>query len=230
MSVSALKNKSFNVKGRIYTLTVLQLLNHDLLQFDDQLTDLISKAPKLFCQAPVVLDCSALESEPIDLSAFCECLRAHGLVPVAVQAAAPALVDLAKAQGLAVMHGSSSQDRAVMAERKAEPAALGKAKLMSSPIRSGQQIVNKEGDLVITAAVSRGAEVLAEGNIHVYGVLRGRALAGISGNTEARIFCLAMEAELLSIAGVYCLSDALSPVSGPCQIFLQDDRIRIEAL
>lgn len=98
------------------------------------------------------------------------------------------------------------------------------------PVRSGQQVVAKGGDLVVSAAVSPGAEVLADGNIHVYGPLRGRALAGISGNKEARIFCMSLEAELVSIAGSYCLSDAITPHHGPCQIFLKDDHIHIEPI
>ena len=90
--------------------------------------------------------------------------------------------------------------------------------------------MSKGGDLVITAAVSHGAELLADGNIHVYGALRGRALAGIAGDKLARIFCQSLEAELVSIAGCYRLSDAIGKIAGPCQIYLQDDRIQIDPL
>ena len=83
---------------------------------------------------------------------------------------------------------------------------------------------------MITAAVSHGAELLAEGNIHVYGALRGRALAGISGNKSARIFCQSLDAEMLAIAGFYQLREATEPCHVPCQIFLQDDQIKIEPL
>ena len=83
---------------------------------------------------------------------------------------------------------------------------------------------------MITASVSHGAELLADGNIHVYGALRGRALAGIAGNKQARIFCQSLDAELVSIAGVYRLSDVIEPMNVPCQIFIQDDRIQIEPL
>jgi septum site-determining protein MinC len=71
---------------------------------------------------------------------------------------------------------------------------------------------------------------LADGNIHVYGALRGRALAGITGNKDARIFCQSLEAELVSIAGYYRLSDSIKSITGACQIFLQDDQIQIEAV
>ena len=86
------------------------------------------------------------------------------------------------------------------------------------------------GDLVVTAPVSAGAEIMADGNIHVYGVLRGRALAGAGGNVEARIFCSRLEAELVSIAGRYLVSDQLPPEQRgqPVQIALVDDRLTIE--
>ena len=104
------------------------------------------------------------------------------------------------------------------------------ARLHTAPVRSGQQIVAKGCDLIVTASVSHGSELLADGNIHIYGVLHGRALAGISGDKNARIFCHSFDAELVAIAGVYCLSDALTPHDSPCQIYLQDDRIVLDYL
>ena len=101
--------------------------------------------------------------------------------------------------------------------------------MYTAPIRSGQQIISN-GDLIVISPVSHGAELLSEGHIHVYGALRGRAMAGITGDNHARIFCHALEAELVAIAGIYCLSEAIQTVQGPCQIFLQDDCIQIEAL
>ena len=105
-----------------------------------------------------------------------------------------------------------------------------KTKLLTTPVRSGQQVVSKGADLIVTASVSPGAELLADGNIHVYGTLRGRALAGIAGDKQARIFCQSLDAELVSIAGFYRLRDAIEPIAAPCQIFIQDDRIQIEPL
>ncbi len=97
-------------------------------------------------------------------------------------------------------------------------------------MRSGQQVVAKGADLIVTSSVSHGAELLADGNIHVYGTLRGRALAGISGDIEARIFCQSLDAELVSIAGFYRISDAIEPVNGPCQIYLANEHIVVEPL
>ena len=143
------------------------------------------------------------------------------------------LKTMAQCQGLAVVSASSSHSEPrgnKLQNTELDKIETFKTKLVNLPVRSGQQVVSKGGDLVITAAVSHGAELLADGNIHVYGALRGRALAGIDGNKQARIFCQSLDAELLSIAGYYRLRDAIEPSSKPCQIFLKDDHIQIEQL
>jgi septum site-determining protein MinC len=100
---------------------------------------------------------------------------------------------------------------------------------VSEPVRSGTQIYARGSDLVVTAAVSPGAELVADGNIHVYGVLRGRALAGANGDAAARIFCTRLEAELISIAGRYLVSEQLPAgvQSAPVQVALVDDQLTI---
>jgi septum site-determining protein MinC len=99
--------------------------------------------------------------------------------------------------------------------------------MITQPVRSGQQIVAKACDLVIVSSVGHGAELLSDGNIHVYGPLRGRALAGIAGDKNARIFCTQLDAELISIAGFYRLRESIPAMNGPCQIFIQDDRLQV---
>ena len=103
------------------------------------------------------------------------------------------------------------------------------ARLITQPVRSGTQVYARGGDLVVTAAVSPGAELVADGNIHVYGPLRGRALAGAGGDAEARIFCSRLEAELVSIAGRYLVSEQLPPElhGAPVQIALVDDQLTV---
>lgn len=253
MTDNLLKSQAFRLKGRLYTFTVLQLLSNNHMQFAQQLEEMILKAPRFFDKTPLVLDCSAIHDLDFDLQGFCQSLREHSLVPVAIQGANPLLATLAQCQGLAVLHGSSAQDKLLMATHSFDPSPhsqdegenegssfieeqtvahpeSGKTKLLTVPVRSGQQVVSKGGDLIIAASVSQGAELLADGNIHVYGALRGRALAGISGDKQARIFCQSLEAELVAIAGFYRLSDAIEPSSEPCQIYLQDDHIVIESL
>lgn len=110
--------------------------------------------------------------------------------------------------------------------------ANGTALLVTEPVRSGQQIFAERGDLVVVASVSPGAELIARGNIHVYGTLRGRALAGVHGDSAARIFCEALDAELLAIAGLYKLSDAFDPSlrRRRVQAFLDDGTLCVESL
>lgn len=105
-------------------------------------------------------------------------------------------------------------------------------RIIYQPVRSGQQVYAQNGDLIVLAQVSAGAEILADGNIHVYGPLRGRALAGVKGNTKARIFCHSLEAELVSIAGQYKISEDLQNGNWkkPAQIHLEDETLTVKAL
>lgn len=228
-----LKTQAFKLKGRLHTLTVLQLLSSNIDLFEAQLSEVVASAPRLFDKSPVVIDCSAVESTVFDLSALCQRMRAHGMIPIAVSGNHDVLIALAEKEGLPILHASATHDKPLLVENQSVESVsqeLIKSKLVSTPVRSGQQVVSKGGDLVITSSVSHGAELLADGNIHVYGALRGRALAGIAGDKNARIFCQSLDAELVSIAGIYCLSDKMPPIASPCQIFLQDDRIQIETL
>ena len=233
MNDNLLKSQAFKLKGRLYTLTVMRILNHDCILLRHQLDEVVAKAPRLFDRTPVVLDCSAIDGDKLDLQTLCQTMREYSLIPVAIQGGTPLLETLAQCQGIAVLNTTSTQDKPFISKNhgsEPSPVETIKTKLLTTPVRSGQQIVSKGGDLVITAAVSHGAELLADGNIHVYGALRGRALAGIVGDKQARIFCQSLDAELVSIAGFYRLSDSIEPINGPCQIFLQDDHIHIEPL
>ena len=237
MTDNSLKSQAFTLKGRLYTLTVLNLLDMNPISFKEQLLEFVAKAPRLFDRTPVVLDCSAIHGDGLDLSTICQLMRQHGLIPVAIQGGDLLTEALAQSQGLAIVHVSAGHSQAPIKIKKGVPAAANtpkietiKTKMLTTPIRSGQQVVSKGGDLIIASSVSHGAELLADGNIHVYGALRGRALAGIDGNKQARIFCQSLDAELLSIAGYYRLRDAIEPSSKPCQIFLKDDHIQIEQL
>jgi septum site-determining protein MinC len=178
------------------------------------------------------LDCSALGEREFDLQAFCQCLRANQVIPVAIQGATPWLISLAQCQGLAVLTGSSTQDKpAVELQRSSQTQTqVNQTKMHDSPVRSGQQVVARGSDLVVIASVSPGAELLADGNIYVYGALKGRALAGINGNRAARIFCQSLGAELIAISGVYRLNETMESISGPCQIYLVEDRIVVEPI
>lgn len=233
MGENTTQTQAFKLKGRLYTFTVLNVLNTNLDVFSQQLDDTIAKAPKLFEHTPVVFDLSSVQQLEFDLQSLLQIARDHGMIPVAIQGGSVVHNTLAQCHGLAVLHASSTQDKPIIEqpiENNHYESAKSITKLITTPVRSGQQVVAKGSDLVIASSVSHGAELLADGCIHVYGALRGRALAGLSGDKEARIFCQSLEAELVSIAGFYRLSDAIERYNGPCQIYLLDDHIQIEPL
>ncbi|MDF1757245.1 MAG: septum site-determining protein MinC [Legionellaceae bacterium] len=236
MTEEIVNKQAFKLKGRLYTLTVVHLLSSDSEIFAEQIVRAVKSAPGLFNSTPVVIDCSYIVDDNINLAKFCKILRSHSMLPVAIQGGVPAIAALAAIEGLPVLYASSNQDKPLLETEKEAADSSPKSQetikttLLTTPVRSGQQIASRSGDLVITASVSHGAELLSEGNIHVYGALRGRALAGISGNKEARIFCQSLDAELVSISGFYCLSEDMTRMDTPCQIFLQDDVIQIEPL
>jgi septum site-determining protein MinC len=157
---------------------------------------------------------------------------------VGVQNARPDQIKAAAAVGLASFAPNSTQPRRPPSGQaaaspppppQARHETAAKTRLVTQPVRSGTQIYARGADLVVTAAVSPGAEIMADGNIHVYGALRGRALAGAGGDIEARIFCSRFEAELVSIAGHYLVSDQM-PASErglPVQISLVDGGLTI---
>lgn len=245
---------AIELKGNLLTLMVLRILSTDLEQITAQLADKVAQAPNFFYQAPLVLDFNAIqaEAEPLNLSALIQVIRQQGLVPVAVRSANEQQQALAVNLSLGVLAASPRAERAAkpIATPNPEPQntlpmstelnpvdtfpqpSLGATKIITQPVRSGQQVVNLQGDLIILAAVSPGAEILAHGHIHVYGALRGRALAGVNGDTEARIFCQQLEAELVSVAGHYQVNEELPDQfrGKSVQIFLADERLKLQTL
>jgi septum site-determining protein MinC len=231
MSENITKTQAFKLKGRLFTFTVLQVLDIDKEQVARQFAETVLKAPKLFERTPVVFDLSVVNQLEVDLAGLVDVARGYGMIPVAIQGGSPLQETLAQCQGLAILNASPAHDKPLLEQpTEAVTPETPHNKLITLPVRSGQQVVAKGGDLVIVSPVSHGAELLADGSIHVYGALRGRALAGISGDLNARIFCQSLDAELVSIAGFYRLSDAIEPITGPCQIYLVDEHIVIEPL
>ena len=229
------------VQGAVFTVMVVRAEMLRDPAFDPELAQQVQRSPRFFLNAPVVLDLRGApqftyEAEFIGAR---DILRRHTLTLIGIQNAQPAQVDAAAAAGLASFAPNASQPsraRPVEPAPSAMPApprlaatATAKSRLVTQPVRSGTQIYARGADLVVTAPVSPGAEIMADGNIHVYGVLRGRALAGASGDVEARIFCSRLEAELVSIAGHYLVSDQLPAEQrgSAVQIALVDGRLTI---
>jgi septum site-determining protein MinC len=225
------------VQGAVFTVMVVRAGLLRDAAFEQDLAEQIRRSPRFFLNAPVVLDLKDADgfSGAAGLVEAKEVLRRHTLTLVGVQNASPAQVEAASLVGLANFAPNSAQPNR---RRPPEPAAAlaqpgreaaAKTRLVTQPVRSGTQIYARGADLVVIAAVSPGAEIMADGNIHVYGALRGRALAGAGGDTEARIFCNRFEAELVSIAGHYLVSEQMPAEERgfPVQITLVDDRLTI---
>lgn len=226
----------FQLKGGLFTLTAVQLLSIELDLFAKQLAEKIIQAPKFFNFAPVVIDCQKVSAEgvKIDFKTLATILRDSRLIPVGVRNANQQQQTVAILAGLAVLsEGDSTAEPLSALQTEITPTTTGTpTRLVTQPVRSGQQIYVPGGDLIVMAAVSPGAELLAEGHIHVYGPLRGRALAGVTGDTNARIFCHSLEAELVSIAGRYIPSEHLREQywKQAVSIALQGDTLQINPL
>lgn len=232
-------------KGRMTTLTTLRLLDSSVEVLARELDKRLREAPALFRRLPIVVDIAEVADTDLylDLPGFVELLRTRELLPIGIRGGDQRWTEAADAAGLSIFPdqpgartpaAGSAAKEAPAAARKDTPAAPtdGGGMLVTQPVRSGQQIYARNTDLVILAPVSPGAEVLADGHVHVYGALNGRALAGVHGNTSARIFCKSFRAELVSIAGVYGVSEQFDEaLSGkPVQVSLRGDKLHVERL
>jgi septum site-determining protein MinC len=196
----------------------------------------LSKSPDFFSDDALLIDYGQLNAQGVlpDLQRLIAVLRQCKLVAVAVRNAPPTSLAEARLCGLIEAHAlniAAPQPKsqvlpAAVLQKEVTPPSSASTLVIDKPVRSGQKIYAKGGDLIVLAMVNRGAEVVADGNIHVYAALRGKAMAGAKGNTKARIFSLAMEAELVSIAGVYRTAEKpfSSDVLGKAtQVRLSDD-------
>ncbi len=243
------------IEIKISTVVAISTILHsaDPLAIDAALKQMTGGVSDFFEDEFAVIDVGAIAAgaPPIDWRALVELLRKYRLNAVAVRGATPDMADAIRARGLSLDDGSSGvkpreeiEVPAVINARNTPipiavpaPAATAVvspgAMIIDTPVRAGQRIYARGCDLIITAAVNNGAEVIADGSIHVYAPLNGRALAGASGNAEARIFALSMQPELVSIAGVYRTFDDGFPsemARQPAQIRLVGDRIDILSL
>jgi septum site-determining protein MinC len=252
---------SFEIKSANLPLVALLLKTADLQVLAQDLAQRFGEIPDFFDNDPLVVDLTPLNAaakrnaEPaaaIDFEALLRLLASYKIKAIALRGGTPEHMAAGLACGLLpapdarVVASASPAAEQVPAQApvSAAPAAvpippeapLG-AMVISRPLRSGQQVYARGRDLVVMAMVNAGAEVIADGHIHVYAPLRGKAMAGARGNTEARIFALSLEAELISIAGIYRTSDVALPANvrgKPAMVHLQSstdgDKLVMEAL
>lgn len=223
------------IKAGSITLPILKLFTQDTAELRQYLAQKLARAPAFFRHAPVILDLSELQgsSSALDFSALTEILRDYDLTPVGVRGGSTELQNAARAARLAILSNLKPDPPTVTAPKAAmAPGKDHLTRLITQPVRSGQRIYAAGTDLIVLAHISPGAEVMADGNIHVYGSLRGRALAGVQGNLEARIYCSDLQAELVAIGGHYKISENLdeSLRGRPVQVFLKDGMLIIDRL
>jgi len=223
-------------KGSLLTTMVLQLQTSEWPAILEELDAKVRQAPGLFQQAPVVIELDAI-AQAIDFAALAGALRQHGMIPLGIRGGSEELQELALQAGLPALPAGkperANRQKAVEAPPPAAPVAAQvqevPTKILTQPVRSGQQVVSK-GDLIVLSMVSRGAEILAQRHIHVYGALRGRALAGVNGDTSARIICQQFDAELVAVAGQYQVNEEFDHnlMGKPAQIYLDNNNLIIE--
>ncbi len=199
----------------------------------DELTGRVASAPLFFQRTGVCLDLTALGRDPQleEMRAVMDAVRRAGMLPVGLVGGSAAVEALAAALELPVLAPSRPQSQTVpvvqpVERERAEPGIP--ALIQHQPVRSGQRVYARSRDLVITSTVGAGAEAIADGCVHVYGPLRGRAVAGARGETSARVFCQEFRAELVSIAGVFRVFETLPPelAGKPVQAWLDGDDLR----
>lgn len=245
------------LKGSLIPMTVLELSYFELEQFKMDLNAKISQAPDFFENLPIIIDLEKFDEQGhLAVDDIINCCKDFSIKVVAVRGGSELLQTAAKDAGLSIL---AKQKERTNKTNEAASTVLPEqtptvntqietveveviktkiekqrqiSKIIHHPIRSGQQVYASDGDLIIMASVSAGAEILADGNVHVYGTLRGRALAGVKGDTSARIFCHKLEAELVSVAGQYKVSEDISKAFAgkPAQVYLDGNTLHFKEI
>lgn len=226
-----MSGQEIELKGTNFTLSVIQIESDDLTLLDSQLKSKIAQAPQFFNCAPVVVDIKKVNTFS-DFSNLKQIIERNNFVLVGICGhSSTEQKKSAQNAGLAIVNKGSvqkSENKPVEKSIQTETKVIENipTKIVKGQIRSGQQIYAKNTDLIIMGSVGNGAEVIADGNIHVYGTIRGRAIAGANGQQESKIFCQNLQAELVSIAGVYMLNEQLSEHANlPQCIQVEDQKI-----
>lgn len=217
-------------RGRSYMATVLA----PIPPVSDWLADLDAlcrRAPAFFAGRPTILDLTGLSLTREDLDGLMADLTARAIPVHGIEGAPPGMLGPGLPPPLSGGRpaGEVAAPDAPTAPEPAARAVPARSLIIDSPVRSGQTILHLEGDVTVLGAVASGSEVIAGGSIHVYGALRGRAVAGASGNPAARIWCRRFEPELVAIDGLYKAADDLDPAfrGQPVEVRLVEDSLRL---
>ena len=235
---------TFEIKSANLPLVALLLKSNDLALLARELQDRFGDLPEFFDNDPLVIDLAPLGEADVDFSALVGLLKPYRVLPLAVkggtegQRAAALQAGLVSVADALTAAPSPREREKVRQAKKPEPVPQvpplpASALVIDKPLRSGQQVYARGRDVVVLAMVNPGAEVIADGHVHVYAPLRGKAVAGARGDTDARILTLCLEPELVSIAGVYRTTENPQPreLRGkPAQIRLDGDALVMQAL
>jgi septum site-determining protein MinC len=247
---AAAPESAFEIRFGQVGLAQMRIRSTDAEAVQAQLTARVAAAPALFERAALCLDLSPLDHDisATDLRAVLDAIRRTGVLPVGLAHGTATIDALARELNLPVLtqfRAQQSYGAAVAAVKAAAPTPAPAAPsapaappteeivaipalMHHRPVRSGQRIYARHRDLVVTSAVGAGAEVMADGCVHVYGTLRGRAMAGVRGEVSARLFCHEFNAELVSVAGVFRVFETIPPdlAGKPVQAWLDGDDLR----
>lgn len=260
MAVVAKGSVPFDLRSASLSGVALVIRTGDLALLAQAMIERFGATPDVFCHDPVVIDLSelALDTADVNFVLLVSLLRSHRLLPAGVRGGNPVQMRAALAAGLGDVPDDGPAPGGA-AHREADPRLAFEVAQAEMPVhaqdalslsagaatvtaptlivdkslRSGQQVYAKGGDLIVLGTVNVGAELIADGSIHVYGALRGKAVAGAKGNADARIFSTCMEPQLLSIAGTYRTTENPLPsdvLGKPAQIRLDGERLLFEPL
>jgi septum site-determining protein MinC len=221
--------QAVRLRGRSYVAFVFAPAV-PIVEWLSEIDATLARSPGFFVGKPVVLDLSAVDLSRPAISHLLLSLEKRNIRVLGIEGVEPAVLAsnmpplLAGGRSCVVPQPSEQKSEAA----PAPPTSL----LLDSPVRSGQSIVFPEGDITVVGSVSSGAEIVAGGSIHIYGTLRGRAMAGINGNSAARIYCQKIEAELLAIDGFYRTAEEFDAAlrNRPAQAWLEGEALRITPL
>ncbi|CAM3351813.1 septum site-determining protein MinC [Xenorhabdus nematophila] len=218
------------LKGSNFTLSVVHLYDDQPEVIHRAIQEKMEQAPAFLKNAPVVINISAL---PVgaDLIALHRVIESVGLRVVGISGCQDEEQRKIVLKYELPLLKEGKSKKTLQEDKPAEP-IFKKTRIINTPVRSGQRIYAPNSDLIVTNNVSAGAELIADGNIHIYGVLRGRVLAGASGDQESQIFCTHLNAELTSIAGQYWLSEKVPEnfVGKAAKLRLVNNELTIETL
>ncbi|MGG5822296.1 septum site-determining protein MinC [Falsiroseomonas sp. HW251] len=250
----AARLEPFRLRGANFNLLVLRLLDHRAEAVVPALGDQFRRAPGFLRFAPIVIGLDDIQAQPaeVDFAALAQGLRAIEIVPVGTTGGTPEMRNAAMGAGLPPLKLAGGKETDIpLAEApvstvaepapplppapaaEPQPAGLGRPSLVvDQPVRAGQRIWAQGTDLIVIGTVNPGAEVIADGNIHVYGRLLGRAIAGGQSEMGARVFATHFEPELVSIAGYYAVRDGLgnAPIGKAVMARLVGEQMRFDPL